>query len=319
MVAKAVGVSLRAVQRIREANRLQPLRVRTFKTSKARPSLKRSTIEPNTPHLRRRRVSFAKKPSTALSHEGGRGVVEHEARMTLMRPAIVEDDVNDPADRNLGFDSVQEADEFLVPITLHAAPDDLAVEHIEGGKQGGGAVAVVDAMGAAEHLDLRFLLDREHDGMRRRIEIKPDDVAQLGGELRIGGQLELAHPMRLQTVGAPDALHRGDADPSSRGHHAGGPVGPLAARILLGQCDHPFSDLRPKGGMREGRVLSRNSPVTPSCMNRSCQRQTQVLLLPVQRMISTAPSSAAVNRMIRARQTCFCVLFRSATIEAKRP
>src|ERR1700732_245394 len=33
MVAKAVGVSLRAVQRIWEANRLQPHRVRTFKTS----------------------------------------------------------------------------------------------------------------------------------------------------------------------------------------------------------------------------------------------------------------------------------------------
>ena len=33
MVAKAVGVSLRAVQRIWEANRLQLHRVRTFKTS----------------------------------------------------------------------------------------------------------------------------------------------------------------------------------------------------------------------------------------------------------------------------------------------
>ena len=30
--------------------------------------------------------------------------------------------------------------------------------------------------------------------------------------------------------------------------------------------------------MREGRVLSRKSPPTPSCMNRSCQRQTQGLL-----------------------------------------
>ena len=35
------------------------------------------------------------------------------------------------------------------------------------------------------------------------------------------------------------------------------------------------------GGMREGRVLSRNIPSTPSFMNRSCQRQTQVLLIPV--------------------------------------
>ena len=38
--------------------------------------------------------------------------------------------------------------------------------------------------------------------------------------------------------------------------------------------------------MREGRVLSRKSPSTPSCMNRSCQRQTAVLLTSASRMIS---------------------------------
>ena len=34
-------------------------------------------------------------------------------------------------------------------------------------------------------------------------------------------------------------------------------------------------------GMREGRVLSRSSPSKPSAAKRSCQRQTQVLDLPV--------------------------------------
>src|SRR6266853_6086462 len=41
-----------------------------------------------------------------------------------------------------------------------------------------------------------------------------------------------------------------------------------------------------RGGTRDGRVLSCNRPSTPSCMNRSCQRHRQVLLLPVRRMIS---------------------------------
>ena len=50
--------------------------------------------------------------------------------------------------------------------------------------------------------------------VRRRIDVKPDDVAQLGDEFRIARQLELSHPMRLETMRAPDALHRGDADPS---------------------------------------------------------------------------------------------------------
>jgi hypothetical protein len=32
--------------------------------------------------------------------------------------------VDDPADRNLGLNGVQETDELLVPVTLHAAPND---------------------------------------------------------------------------------------------------------------------------------------------------------------------------------------------------
>ena len=62
----------------------------------------------------------------------------------------------------------------------------------------------------------------------------------------------------------------------------------------------------PSGGMREGRVLSRNSPSKPSAAKRSCQRQTQVFDLPVCRIISTVPAPSALNRMISARQTCFC-------------
>ena len=61
--------------------------------------------------------------------------------------------------------------------------------------------------------------------MRRRVDIEPDDVLKFAGELRIVRQLELAHPVRLQAVAAPDALHRADADAGRRRHHGGGPVG----------------------------------------------------------------------------------------------
>src|SRR5207245_10743674 len=47
------------------------------------------------------------------------------------------------------------------------------------------------------------------------------------------------------------------------------------------------------GRMREGRVLSRVSPATPSCMKRSCQRQTTVLPLPTARI--TAVVALAVG------------------------
>src|SRR4051794_886317 len=47
-----------------------------------------------------------------------------------------------------------------------------------------------------------------------------------------------------------------------------------------------------RGGMREGRVLSRSSPATPSAANRSCQRRTHRLLLPAPRLIAAGASPA---------------------------
>src|SRR6266436_1928976 len=71
-----------------------------------------------------------------------------------------------------------------------------------------------------------------------------------------------------------------------------------------------------KGGIRDGRVLSRNSPAVPSVPNRSCQRQITVLALPICRMISAVPCPSAVSKTIFARQTYFCGLFRLATTAA---
>lgn len=56
------------------------------------------------------------------------------------------------------------------------------------------------------------------------------------------------------------------------------------------------------GGTREGRVLSRLSPGTPSSRYRYCQRQTVGFDMPVRRMISTVPRPSAVASTISARQ-----------------
>ena len=71
----------------------------------------RSTIEWKTPRLRRRWASLAKKPSTALSQEAEVGVkMEDKAGVTiepranlgvLVGGVVVEDNVDDPAGRNV--------------------------------------------------------------------------------------------------------------------------------------------------------------------------------------------------------------------------
>ncbi len=72
------------------------------------------------------------------------------------------------------------------------------------------------------------------------------------------------------------------------------------------------------GGLPGLRVLSRNSPSTPSAMNRACQVHTTGFDLPDRRMISAVPQPSAVARITLARHTCFCGALRSATIASSR-
>ena len=303
-----------------------------------------STIEANTPRFSRRLVSLAKKPSTALSHEDEVGVKWKVQRWmpfepgvdlgVLVRGVVVEHDVDQLAGGHVALDPVEEADEFLVAVALHALPDHGAVEHVERGEQGGGAVALVvmghgrqpallhrqPRLGPIQRLDLGLLVDREHDGMRRRVDVQPDDGAQLLGKARVVGELEALHPMRLQPVRAPDPLHRAGADadqPSPWPRRSSAWSRPADRRSWSASSTRAVTSA-PKGGMREGRVLSRSSPSTPAVMNRSCQRQTATLLTPACRMIRAVPWPLAVNSTIRARQTCFCGLLRSATTASRR-
>jgi hypothetical protein len=133
-------------------------------------------------------------------------------------------------------------------------PEHGAVEHVERREQGGGAVALVvvgrgrrsallyrqPGLGALEGLDLRLLVDGQHDRVRGRVDVEPDHVAQLGDERRVPGQLEGAHAVRGEPVRGPDALHRAQRDPGGLGHHAAGPVRRLLGRVTERQLDHPL-------------------------------------------------------------------------------
>ena len=98
-------------------------------------------------------IELAKKPSIALSHEADVGVkwnVQRGCRASQARTAgclcvciVVGDGVDQFGRRDTGTDGVEEPNKLLMPVTLHAAPDHHAVQHVEGGEQGRGAVALV--------------------------------------------------------------------------------------------------------------------------------------------------------------------------------
>ncbi len=185
--------------------------------------------------------------------------------------------MDDFADRNLRLDGVEEADELLMAMALHVAADDGAVEHVERGEQRRRAVALVvvghragaallhrqAGLGAVEGLDLRLLIDREHDGMGGRIDIEPDNIAQLVDELRVIGELELLDPVRLETMRAPDALDGTCTDADCFRHHGGGPMGRIGGRIGLGEHHDTLSDSRPKWrDARRSRLIAQEAVVT---------------------------------------------------------
>jgi hypothetical protein len=96
-------------------------------------------------------------------------------------------------------------------------------------------------------------------------------------------------------------------------------MGRFAGRIGERQRDHLVDHDRWQGQQPGlAGLVSRTKLATPSRMDRSCQRQTQGLDTSARRMISAVPQPWAVARMILARHTCFCGLFRSATIRSSR-
>jgi len=93
-------------------------------------------------------------------------------------------------------------------------------------------------------LDLTLFIEREHDGVGRGIDIKADDVGELGGKTRIARMFEGADAMRLQLIGPPDALHRAQRNTGCFGHRTAGPMSGLMRRRGAGQRHHSRRDLR---------------------------------------------------------------------------
>ena len=169
----------------------------------------------------------------------------------------------------------QEGDELGMPMVPVAAPTDRAPGHLQCGEQAGSAM--VEAimghtdgqsgphrerrLGAVKRLNLRLFVHAQHQRTLRRVQIEPDDVGQLGVELRVAAELEGLDPVRLQPVLLPDAMDGSRRQPDLLGQAPRTPMGRglgLAQRranhrLLLGRSN----PLRPA---RTGWVRSPANP-----------------------------------------------------------
>ena len=127
--------------------------------------------------------------------------MECEARVAIkpsadlgmfVRGVIIEDDMHRLVRWHAGIDGIEEADELLMAVLLHVAPDHGAIEDVERGEQRGRSVAFVimghraeppfferqPRLGPVERLDLALFVERQHDGVGGRIDIQPDNIVQ---------------------------------------------------------------------------------------------------------------------------------------------
>ena len=154
-------------------------------------------------------------------------------------------------------DQVEEAAELLGAVPRRHLRDHLAGGDIERGVEVGGAVADVvvglprghprhqrqHRRRPVERLDLRLLIDAQHDRGLGRVEVQPDDVAHLVDELRIRGELERLDLMRLQPERPPDPADRALAHPGRGRHRARRPVRRVRRLLLERLHDHPLDVL----------------------------------------------------------------------------
>ena len=108
----------------------------------------------------------------------------------LVRCVVVDDEMQIEQFWGVAVDGAQEAQEFLMAMAAHAFADDLARGDIERREQSRGSMALVvvghragaallqrqSGLGAIERLDLAFLVDRKHQRLVRRVEVKPDNI-----------------------------------------------------------------------------------------------------------------------------------------------
>ena len=156
----------------------------------------------------------------------------------FVRRVVVDDEVHVQLGGDVAFDQFQESQELLVAVPGPAVGENLAGRGVQRGEQRRRAVALVIVghrggatarqrqrrLGPLQGLTLGLLVHAQHHRGLRGIQVQPDDIDELGLEVRIVGQLERLHPPRAQLPRPPQTRHRVLADTVARRH---GPRRPM--------------------------------------------------------------------------------------------
>ena len=157
----------------------------------------------------------------------------------LVSRVVVSDQVQFKIGRNVSLEMLQKAQEFLMAMARLILGDNPAVDDVQGREECGSAVAIVvvshsldiaeshrqHRLGALQGLYLALLVHAQDQRVVRRIKIKPNDVADLFDEERVGRELKALAAMWLQAEQREVARDRTLGDAGMRRYAAHAPVG----------------------------------------------------------------------------------------------
>jgi len=208
------------------------------------------------------RGEFAKPTLNQVQPGTGRGSeVQMKTRMPLdpgfhagmfMGAIIIHDQMEIELGGSFGVDFLKESDELLMPMARQAVSNHLAVEHTEGGKQGGRPMADIimrhgstaallqgqTGLGSVQGLDLAFLIQAQNQRLVRRIQIQPHDIAQLLHKPFVTAEFEGSDQMRLQVMPLPDSPDGRFTQLLGFGHRPGTPMRRIRRFGMKSGFDH---------------------------------------------------------------------------------
>src|ERR1039457_3965168 len=125
-----------------------------------------------------------------------------------------------------------------MPVSLMAFADDLALQGLQGGEEGGRAIALVIVGHSAatpfldrqpwlctiQCLNLALFVYAENDPLLRGIQVQTHHIGHLFQKLRIARKLKGLRAMWLEIMGAPDIVDSGLADTLALRHGPATPV-----------------------------------------------------------------------------------------------
>ena len=171
----------------------------------------------------------------------------------LVGSVIIDDQVQIHFRRGFKVDCFKKPDKLLMPMSRHAVTYNSSIKRHHRGKKSRCAVPLVIMrhraaaaflqrqtwLSSVQSLNLRFLINAQHERSIRGIEVQADNIVKLLNKLLVPAQFEGLSQMRFELMLPPDSPNGSFTHTLSFGHRSGTPVSRIWWLAMQCRLDNP--------------------------------------------------------------------------------